>query len=851
MKRTTPAAVVDVPPLAAMNLSAVDWIVIAGYLAVTLALGVYFRRRSSRSTEDYFVSGRKAAWWLAGTSMVATTFAADTPLVVSGLVYRQGIAGNWLWWSFLLSGMMTVFLFARLWHRSGVITDVEFAELRYAGRPAAFLRGFRAVYLGLLMNGVILGWVTKAMTSIISVTLAGTPLLARVSGLLSPLGSVFAGDDGAALAICVLFLIPFTGLYVALGGLWGVLWTDLFQFVLMMGVVIAVAWHAVAAVGGMEPLLARLASVTAAGPAGAAANAGGAAPPTALLPDFSLGLAGEAMWTLPVLTFVVYLGLQWWASWYPGAEPGGGGFIAQRIFSARDERHGLLSVLWFTVAHYAVRPWPWILTGLAAIVLYPGLDKPETAYLRVLNEHLPGALRGVALAGFLAAFMSTVADAAQLGRVVPRVRFLPALPAARRHGAALREGLAPGHCAAGGLRSVGRRSDSARSRAAGRWCWRSAPGRVRCTCSAWYWWRINAWSEIAAMASSLIVSALLNWQGLWLRLLGRPVPFVGGEPVVFAKTALATAVVATIVWVAVTLVTRPEEDGVLLRFYCQVRPDARGWRRVAALVPEVTPTRDLGPNLTAWASGLRDGLHGAVRHRQTAAGRAGAGIALLLGSAACAALLARFLSARFWRAEHRGGRVSPWKRIMTSRERVRIAMRLGEPDRVPVMCQLAIGHYFLQSGLDPVEIWHDTEAFGEALVRLQRRYRFDGILVNLPGRDPAWRRAHRRGRARQRPNGHPLAERVGDSRAGRRHLPWVCREDGSRFRLEFGAIDPARLFYVEPHGLAGPCYPYAPGFDPAPADAFPPCQFDTIKYVPATGRATSRCTRRSSPRSRS
>ncbi|MGB0040141.1 MAG: sodium:proline symporter, partial [Terriglobales bacterium] len=219
-----------------MNFTVLDWSAIVGYLLITLGLGLYFRRRSGKSVDDYFLSGRRVSWWLAGTSMVATTFAADTPLVVTGLVYSQGIAGNWLWWSFLLSGMMTVFLFARLWRRSGLLTDVQFAEMRYSGKPAAFLRGFRALYLGLLMNCLILGWVTKAMTTIVATTLGFT--------------------DRGALMVCVFFLIPFTGLYVALGGLWGVLWTDLFQFALKMGIVIAVAYYGVQACGGMSSLLA-------------------------------------------------------------------------------------------------------------------------------------------------------------------------------------------------------------------------------------------------------------------------------------------------------------------------------------------------------------------------------------------------------------------------------------------------------------------------------------------------------------------------------------------------------------------------------------------------------------------
>src|SRR5437667_5135779 len=335
-----------------------DWSAIVGYLLITLVLGLYFRSRSGRSTEDYFVSGRNVSWWLAGTSMVATTFAADTPLVVTGLVYSQGVAGNWLWWSFLLSGMMTVFLFARLWRRSGLMTDVQFAELRYAGRPAAFLRGFRALYLGLLMNCLILGWVTKAMISIVH--------------------DLLGVSDFAATMICVLLLIPFTGVYVALGGLWGVLWTDLFQFILKMAIVIGVAYYAVAAVGGMGALLAKLGAMR-------MAAGSGAADATALFPDFSRGLTAEALWTLPALTFLVNLGLQWWAFWYPGAEPGGGGYIAQRIFSAKDERHGLFSVLWFNIAHYALRPWPWILDALAAVVLFPLIQQPENAYMYVIT----------------------------------------------------------------------------------------------------------------------------------------------------------------------------------------------------------------------------------------------------------------------------------------------------------------------------------------------------------------------------------------------------------------------------------------------------------------------------------
>ena len=396
-----------------MNFTILDWTAIVGYLLITLFLGLYFRSRSGKSMDDYFLSGRSVSWWLAGTSMVATTFAADTPLVVTGLVYTQGISGNWLWWSFLLSGMMTVFLFARLWRRSGLLTDVQFAEMRYSGKPAAFLRGFRAVYLGLLMNCLILGWVTKAMTSIVAVTLGRQRRPA-------PSRSAY------------FFLIPFTGLYVALGGLWGVLWTDLFQFVLKMSIVIAVAYFAVKACGGMNSLLARLAEMRAA----AGPNAGDA---TSFFPDFSKPFDTELLWTLPALTFVVNLGLQWWAFWYPGAEPGGGGYIAQRIFSAKDERNGLLSVLWFNVAHYAVRPWPWILTALS---VDRALSQTRASRSGLHDGGHAACAAGAARhrgRGIHGRVHVDICHAIELGSVLPGRGLLSPLPEKRRQRRALRD----------------------------------------------------------------------------------------------------------------------------------------------------------------------------------------------------------------------------------------------------------------------------------------------------------------------------------------------------------------------------------------------------------------------------
>ena len=591
-----------------MTLTLLDWAVILGYLLLMLLLGLFFRRRSSRSTEDYFVSGRAVTWWLAGTSMVATTFAADTPLVVTGLVYTQGIAGNWLWWSFLPSGMMTVFLFARLWKRSGLLTDVQFAEMRYTGKPAAFLRGFRAIYLGLLMNCVILGWVTKAMTSIV--------------------GSVLGKSETASLAICIFFLIPFTGFYVSLGGLWGVLWTDLFQFVLKMAIVIAVAYYGVKAAGGMSAMFAKLGAIRAvAGP--------GASDITAMFPDFSRGLTAEAIWTLPVLTFLVHLGVQWWAFWYPGSEPGGGGYIAQRIFSARDERHGLLSVLWFNIAHYAVRPWPWILTALAAAALYPGLAHPETGYMLVATTTMPHALRGILIAGFMAAFMSTIATQLNWGSsylVEDFYRRFIRRDASEKHYVNISRIatlllVAASAFVSAQLATISQGWEVVLEVGAG-------TGGVYLM--RWYWWRINAWSEISAMATALVMTLVLHQWPL----------FGGSAPVAFAKTTLATTGVTTAVWVLVTLLTPPEPDEVLLRFYRKVRPHATGWGRIAALAPELPQTRDLSRNLLAWILGCAMVYAALFGVGKLCFGQIGTGSLLLGLATVCALLLYRDITQR-------------------------------------------------------------------------------------------------------------------------------------------------------------------------------------------------------------
>ncbi len=584
-----------------MVLNATDWMVISAYLLLNLLISMYYRRRSAGSTEEFFVSGRNVSWWLAGTSMVATTFAADTPLLVTGLVAKNGISGNWLWWSQCLCGMMTVFFFARYWRRSEMLTDVEFVELRYEGRPAAFLRGFRAVYLGALMNCLILGWVIKAMISIITVLLGDVIAQGRalqVSFSSHKLIAYTLGTpDHTALLICILLLVPFTGLYTFIGGLWGVLMTDLFQFALKMSMIIVLAWIAVAKVGGMTLLRIQLSQVDAA----VRASGQSTGPILSFFPSFQLGWTTDAMWTLPVITFVLFLAVQWWASWYPGSEPGGGGYVAQRMFSAKDEKNSLSATLWFNIAHYALRSWPWIVTGLVAVAVYSpqgGLQPsaefaadPERGYVMVLRDFLPPSLRGLMIAAFLAAFMSTVGTQLNWGTsyllndlyrrffvrgasekhyVLVSKLFIVFLVILSGYTATIITSIQSGWQLMLGI----------------------GAGTGGVLLLRWYWWRINAWSEISSMIAAFVVSLSL-----------RNAQFTGNSSVVFAKTALITAGTTTIVWIVTTLLTRPVSEEKLLHFYRRVRPTIHGWKRIAALAPEIHPVRDLGANTFDWIMG--------------------------------------------------------------------------------------------------------------------------------------------------------------------------------------------------------------------------------------------------------
>ncbi|HEX3251830.1 MAG TPA: sodium:solute symporter family protein [Pyrinomonadaceae bacterium] len=519
-----------------MNLSLLDWTVIGAYFLFNLGIGLYYARRASGSTSEFFLSGRNVPWWLAGTSMVATTFAADTPLAVTGFVAKNGIAGNWLWWNFVMSGMLTVFLYARLWRRAGVMTDIEFAELRYSGKPAAFLRGFRALYLGLPINCIILGWVNLAMVKILEITL---------------------GVNKRGAIMIVIGMLLFTAFYTAISGLWGVLVTDLFQFALKMGMVIVLAILAVNAVGGIDGLKSQISAMDAAAGAGSR---------LAFFPEY------DSAW-MPAITLFVYLGVIWWSTWYPGTEPGGGGYVAQRIFSAKNEKHGLLATLWFNIAHYALRPWPWILTALASLILYPTLVDKESGYIKTLLDPnvFPTYLRGFMLAAFAAAYMSTIGTQLNWGAsyvINDFYRRFIQREASEKHYVIASQVVTVLLMIASlivtfYMESIG-----------GAWKLLLVTGAGTGTVLLlrWFWWRINAWSEVSAMICAAIVSVFLQLVLKW----------DSDRPVDFAYLMIVTVGLTSVVWIVVTMFTKPEPVEKLVGFYRRVRPEGPGWTNIAA-----------------------------------------------------------------------------------------------------------------------------------------------------------------------------------------------------------------------------------------------------------------------------
>jgi SSS family solute:Na+ symporter len=552
-----------------MHLTWLDSALIVAYFLFSIGIALYYYRRAGKNTAEFFLSGRNMPWWLAGTSMVATTFAADTPLAVSELVAYNGIAGNWLWWNFALGGVLTVFFFARLWRRSGVLTDVEFVELRYSGPAAAWLRGLKAVYFGLLMNVIILGWVSLAMQTVIDILFPGLTLFGRTSFSI-------VGIEMSASLVLVGLLVLLVGGYSLLSGLWGVAVTDAFQFVLAMAGTTLLAIFALdlPEVGGIAGLKAKLPETT-----------------FHMLPTVGEVVQGAGILALSIASFAAYIGVQWWASWYPGAEPGGGGYIAQRMMSAKDERHALFSALWFNIAHYCIRPWPWVLTALVALVLFPG-ENPRSAYVLVMRETLPPGLLGLLFAAFLAAFMSTVST--QLNWGVSYLvndfwqRFV-------RSNADEKHYVRVARVLTFILAFISVLVTSQLQSISGAWSLilTASGGLGLVLILRWYWWRINAWSELTATLVPLVLVALA--------FLGIPVP---GLLDPFPTNLFAVVSYTTLAWVTVTLFTPPTDEATLDAFYRRVRPIGPGWRPVAARHPDLQPETSIGALAIDWLAGV-------------------------------------------------------------------------------------------------------------------------------------------------------------------------------------------------------------------------------------------------------
>ncbi|MBI4482918.1 MAG: Na+:solute symporter, partial [Acidobacteria bacterium] len=511
---------------------------------------------------------------------------------------KNGIAGNWLWWNFVFGGALTVFFFARLWRRAGILTDVEVAELRYSGKPAAFLRGFRALYLGIFMNCVIMGWVNLAMGSILQ--------------------GMFGIPEDRVLGYVILALVV-TAVYSSFSGLWGVAVTDAVQFVIAMGGTIVLAFVVLARpeVGGIEGLQAKLPEwVFRFAPSVGDASAAG--------PGGALALSTAA--------FLAYVGVQWWASWYPGAEPGGGGYVAQRMMSARDEKHSLFATLWFTIAHYCVRPWPWILVGLATLVLYPDLgpDQKRLGYVYAMRDFLPVGLKGLLVAAFFAAYMSTNATQLNWGTSYVINDFY------RRFWR--RDGTEKHYVFASRVATLGMMVLSVvvtflLSTIAGAWAFiiEAGAGVGLVLILRWFWWRINAWSEIAAMvAPFLAFGSIKAW-----------------TTIRFPASLYYIVAFTTVVWIAVTFLTRPTDEARLIQFYRRVHPGG-WWDPVASKVPDVRADRGYGMLFVDWIAGVVLISMSLFGTGKLLLGQYGAAVLYLALALAAAAVICWDLSRRGW-----------------------------------------------------------------------------------------------------------------------------------------------------------------------------------------------------------
>jgi Na+/proline symporter len=589
-----------------MILSTVDWAIIVAFLAGSLAIGLGVARRSGRNTAEFFLSGRNMPWWLLGVSMVATTFSADTPNLVTDIVRQNGVSGNWVWWAFLLTGMLTVFVYARLWRRSGMLTDLEFYELRYSGKPAAIVRGFRSLYLGVFFNVMILASVCLAAIK------QGSILLN-----LSPTETVVIGA-------------VVTVVYSALGGLRGVLLTDFFQFIIAMigSIGAAIVVVNLPEVGGLASLLEN----------------------EAIRPKLSiLPAAGntEAWITLILIPIAV----QWWSVWYPGAEPGGGGYIAQRMLSAKSEDHAVGATLFFNVAHYALRPWPWIIVALCSLAVFPELSDLTEAFPDVdpayhghdlaysaMLTYLPAGLLGLVVASLIAAFMSTLSTQLNWGASYVVNDFYARFV---NREASEHTKVWYGRLTTVVLMILGGGFALLLSNAlqAFNIILQVGAGTGLLFILRWFWWRINAWSEVTAMVVSFVVAVYFQVVH----------PSLGLSPLSTHIQLVVGVAITTVSWVIVTYLTKPTDFDRLVSFYQLARPGGPGWASVAERVSELQDESGSEPT-PSWTvpSGILAMVVGTIAIYATLFGvgqllygQVGAGVAMLVTAVICGGLVAR------------------------------------------------------------------------------------------------------------------------------------------------------------------------------------------------------------------
>lgn len=568
-----------------MQLTAIDWAIIVGYFVLTIGIGLFFTRRAGKNLTEFFVSGRSLPWWIAGTSMVATTFAADTPLAVTGLVVKNGLAGNWFWWAFAMGGMFTVFVYARLWRRSEVITDVELIKLRYSGPAAHGLRYLRAVYVALIVNPIIIGWVIGAMLTVLEQTVFFDNNTAEP-------GAIWNSSSLSWVSIIVMLAV--VGVYCTLSGMWGVAFSDIIQFCLAMGGCIWLAIVAVQHVGGVGVLTEKV-----------EANFGNSQA-LSYLPDFSVA----DPW-MPIHVFLIMLTMQWWATWYPGSEPGGGGYVVQRMASCKDERNSVLATLWYQIAHYCVRPWPWIMISFVALAMYPQLREnyladnsydPGVGFPMVMRELCGPGLRGLMLVAFFAAFMSTISTQMNWGASYLVRDFVQPLFLKNASDKKLTQcsrivsvlvllvGLFAGYL----MKQKGVSVDDAWKMLAALGAGTGLVFMLR-----WFWWRINAWSEIVAMLASLVFFTLLSRSDTQ--------NFLFGDVTLKSEEIMAMVAGLTIAtWLLATFLTPPESDSVLASFYRKIRPGGPGWKPVARQNPDVDVDKNLGISIVGalFAAGI-------------------------------------------------------------------------------------------------------------------------------------------------------------------------------------------------------------------------------------------------------